>query len=65
MPPNKEPLDSNAYILTTGQLVPNDKQVTFWNNSIFQTMEFSQQTGTSIHRNKQEPVTLMVLGIKP
>jgi hypothetical protein len=26
-------------------------------------MEFSQQTGTSIHRNHWEPVTLMVLGI--
>jgi hypothetical protein len=42
-----------------GQLVPNDKQVTFWNNSILQTMEFSQRTGASSHRNKREPVALI------
>jgi hypothetical protein len=42
-----------------GQLVPNDKQVTFWNNSIIQTMVFSQLNGTYSYRNKSELITLI------
>jgi hypothetical protein len=36
--------------------------MSFWNNSIIQQTEFSQQTGTTSRRDKIE-VTLIVLGI--
>jgi hypothetical protein len=44
------------------QFIPNPEHISFWNNTIIQQTEFSQQTGTAFHRDKRE-VTLIVLGI--
>jgi hypothetical protein len=44
------------------QLIPNPEHISFWNNTIIQQTEFSQQTGMASHRDKRE-VTLIVLGI--
>jgi hypothetical protein len=40
-------------------LIPNPEHISFWNNTIIQQTEFSQQAGTASHRDKRK-ITLIV-----